>query len=407
MADHQLQAPLPPVRDEDEERRGGGLFVWFERAVQSLPFRVAFVTAVTMLAFLVARDYLQRTGPGNPRLDTTRDETARARAAASASGEEAVDPDDPFGLGERPPPSLPPEASGLVGSVSTQNLKHGPQAWGGLKPAEESAERTSARLAAGERLDKEAEAGAGEIVGREVEGAAPASGRRPGGGSGGEGGGIGGMNAREHETKSIMRGWGWKRGKGGTKAELGQSGALDSLKAMDLAMKGAAGRRAESAGSVHKKMWEAASYTDWKLATKTSVGESSVRDYKIGGRTRPDPIVDEGEGGPLAAAAAAKRRAEARGSGRTFTTAETPKEELQPETGGGLLPLASSLLLNSTGLKASDLPPDAASAEALGAAQAGNLLGLSGVGMMATGQTVQGASLAGLGALLATQGGGP
>ncbi|OIO07192.1 MAG: hypothetical protein AUJ52_10695 [Elusimicrobia bacterium CG1_02_63_36] len=406
MSEPQLQIPLPPGRDDEDERRGGGFFLWFDRVVGSLPFRVAFVTAVVMLVFLLARDFLRRPALGDPRLDVTRDEMAGGRVASSPSGQPEVDPDDPFGLGERPPPSLPPESSGVVGMASTEKLKHGAKAWGGLKSDDRPAERSSARLSAGNSQGDEGDPTAPGIVGREVEEASGAARRRSGAGGSGDGLGIGGMNAREHGTKSIMRGWGWKNGKGGTKVEIAQSGALDSLKAMDLAMKGAAGRRAESAGSVHKKMWEAASYTNWKLATKTSVGESSVRDYKIGRRTRPDPIVDEGEGGPLATAAAVKREKELKGSGRTFTTDETPEEEYAPETSGGLLPLASSVLLNSTGLNASDLPPDAAGAAALGNAQAGNLLGLSGVGMMATGQTVQGASLAGLGALLATQGGG-
>lgn len=122
MSEPQLQIPLPPGRDDEDERRGGGFFLWFDRVVGSLPFRVAFVTAVVMLVFLLARDFLRRPALGDPRLDVTRDEMAGGRVASSPSGQPEVDPDDPFGLGERPPPSLPPESSGVVGMQAPKNL---------------------------------------------------------------------------------------------------------------------------------------------------------------------------------------------------------------------------------------------------------------------------------------------
>jgi hypothetical protein len=408
MSDPQVQVPLPPARDEQEERRGGGLVFWLGRVVRSVPFRVGLATAISMLVFLVARDFLLSREAIDPRLDSTRDELARAGDSGGAPAGES-DTDDPFGLGDRPPPSLPPEASGLVGSVSTQGLQKGRHAWGGLRPSEREAARSGARLEREADYDENGDPVVPELAGREVGGDSANAGSAGSGGRGGEGPGTGEMNAKERATKSVMRGWAWKDGAGGTKAKIADSGALDKLKAMEGVMKAYGESNATSAGSAHKKMWEAASYTDWKLATQTSKGRSSVRDYRIGKKTKPKPIVDEGEGGPLAAARAAGRERKTGGSGKTFSAAEAPEEELAPETGaagGALVPLASALLLNSTGLNTSDLPSDIGAAETIGAANAGNLLGLSGVGMMATGQTVQGASLAGLGALLAAQGGG-
>lgn len=408
MAQNQMQVPLPPVaREEEEERRGGGFFFW----LNSMPVRIAFVTAAAMLAFLIGRDFIFDRQTGNPRLDATREEAVREGSPTNGGlAGETSNIDDPFGLGDRPPPALPAESSGLVGSVSTGGLKKGRRAWGGLRPERET-QRSSARLDGRAKADENGDPVVAPVQGREVPGGSLRGNIASGGGDG-EGVGVGRMNDKQRGTKSIMRGWAWKDGKGGTKVELGRSGALDKLKAMEASMKAYGGRNATSAGSAHKKMWDAASYTDWKLQTQTSKGQSSVRDYKIGGKAvARAPILDEGEGGPLAAAAAAEKRRKTDGAGKTFTTDQAPEEEFQSQTGpaagGELLPLASQALLSATGLNAQDLPDDIDAAKALGAAQAGGLLGLSGVGMMATGQTVQGASLMGLGALIEAQRRGP
>ncbi len=405
MAENQIQVPLPPVpNEEEEERRGGGIFFW----LTSMPVRVAFLTAVVMFAFLVIRDFLVNGHVGNPRLDATRNEMARPGSLSGSLREaDRSDADDPFDLGDRPPPRLPPESSGLVGSVSTGDLKKGRHSWGGLRPETEK-QRSSARSGRA-RYDKNGDPVVGEIQGQEIAGGS--IGGRSGSGRGdGGGGGIGRMDNKERNSKSLMRGWAMKRGKGGTKLELGNSKALDKLKGMEATMKSYADRKGESAGSAHKKMWDAASFTDWKLQAKTSLGQSSVRDYKIGGKAAArKKIEDEGEGGPLASSAAKLEQDRRDGSsGKNFTTEETAEEEFQPQTGavggGDLLPLASQALLQSTGLNASELPNSIGAAQQMGAANAGGLMGLSGVGMMATGQTVQGASMAGLGAIIAAQG---
>ncbi|PCI34599.1 MAG: hypothetical protein COB53_11795 [Elusimicrobia bacterium] len=400
-----IRVPLPPaLEEEDEQRRGGGIIFW----LSSMPVRVAFITAVTVLAFLVARDFIFKSRLGNPRLDATRAEMAPTDALSKTGNlsRESENADDPFGLRDRPPPSLPRESSGLVGSVSTSDLEKGRHAWGGLRPAKGS-ERSSARADGKARYDKNGDPIVTSIAGREISDGSIGGGAASGRGGDGEGGGIGRMDNKERNTKSIMRGWGWKAGNGGSKREIGKSGALDTLKGMEASMKAYGGRNATSAGSAHKKMWDAASYTDWKLETQASKGKSSVKDYKIGGKTvKRSVIVDAGEGGPLAASAAAADSGPKRNtgsSGNTFTADETPQEEFHPATGfadgGDLLPMA---LLQATGVNAAALPGDIGAAQALGAEAAG-LLGLSGVGMMATGQTVQGASLAGLGALIAAQ----